>query len=92
MMAFDKCPGIKQITVSASVVEVGNYAFRDNAELETVTFEGLEIEMDKEGWVFAGCPSLKTINVPVKKLAYYKKHVDKELHGLLAESKQVKKG
>jgi len=87
MMAFDACPGLKQITVPASVVEVGNYAFQNNADLETVTFEGLEIKMDKEGWVFAGCPSLKAINVPVKKLAYYKKHVDNELHGLLAESK-----
>ena len=90
MMAFDNCPGLKQITVPASVVQVGDYAFRENDDLETVTFEGSEIEMDKEGWVFSKCPSLKAINVPLKKLAYYKRKIDKELHGLLVEPKPAK--
>lgn len=90
VMAFGKCPGLKQITVPTSVVEVADYAFHDNEHLETVTFEGVEIKMDKEGLVFSKCPSLKTINIPVKKLAYYKRKIDKDLHGLLVEPKPSK--
>ena len=77
-------------TKITSVVEIADYAFHDSADLEIVTFDGVEIEMDKKGYVFSGCPSLKTINVPVKKLTYYKRKIDKDLHGLLLDPKPSK--
>jgi len=60
--AFEYAAGIMEVTIPASVKEIGIRAFAGNNELKTVVLsEGLELIGEE---AFYECPALRTINQP----------------------------
>lgn len=62
---------IKNLVVPGYVTEIGNYAFANNVNMETVTFEDNTalVEGGFGTYVFRGCTALKTVDLsPLKEL------------------------
>lgn len=89
--SFYSCDSMSEFTVPSTVEDVCEYAFWECENLKTVTFEASENTMQPKTCPFYECNSLETIYVPSKKLGYYKKCLDEDLHDKLVELKPVKK-
>ena len=88
--AFRGCTGLKSISILGPVKKLRDIVFSDCTALETVTF-GAGIKKIEKKHVFADCKGLKVINVPAKKVDYYKQRLPEELHGLIVELPAEKK-
>ena len=84
---FRCCEGLKSAAVLGPVKDLG-CAFYGCKALETVTFGAGIKKMDED--MFDTSPALKAIYVPAKKAAYYKKRLNENVHGLIAELEPVK--
>lgn len=58
---FSEDASLKEVSISASVVELGDFAFTNNSELTSVTFVGGNVELGSA--VFSNCSSLSVFNM-----------------------------
>ena len=87
--AFKGCKGLKSIAIPESVMKISDYAFEDCKRLKEVTFLGAVKKMTPG--LFQGCNVIKTIKVPAKMAAYYKRRLPENLHSLIVELPAEKK-
>ena len=87
--AFKGCKGLKSIVIPESVMLIGESAFEDCKRLKEVTFLGAVKKMTPG--LFQGCNVIKTIKVPAKMAAYYKRRLPENLHSLIVELPAEKK-
>ena len=62
--AFYDCRNLMEITIPSTVTSIGNYAFGECFNLQTVTFEGNSQLQSIGNWAFDFCSQLTSITIP----------------------------
>ena len=90
---FLNCTSLKTASILGSVKALESALFGGCAALETVTLGpgAKKVDISKFNGTFKGCTAIKVINVPAKKVDYYKKRLPEELHGFIVELPAEKK-